>query len=251
MALQNIDGVNLQKKTSKAKVWPVQGVRVSSVTILPKLEARPAAKSSGWLVAVVVVIVLAAFSGGAWATWTTVQTKATVKQPVGQISAITTLDPVPLNFDQNQLNVVANFLPVLIEENRHIPTPEELRDKQRKEVLQSYLKDKKSPLAKDDAAVTALLETKNLKMILAISFVESNICIHHVSFNCSGIGGSTYFRKYKNFSAWAADFDLLLETRYKNLSVEEFRGRYVKPGSQNWVDGVYQILDELKAKNIE
>ncbi len=157
---------------------------------------------------------------------------------------------IPLEFDQSELNVVANMLPLLIEENHHEPTPEELAAAQRKKDLQKYLASRKSPLAEDDHALDTLLRTRNMKMILAISFVESNMCRKQVYYNCSGIGGSN-IRKYSGFSQWIADFDNLLERRYKGLAVEQFIGYYVQPGSQNWVDGVYQILGDLKDRHIE
>ena len=157
---------------------------------------------------------------------------------------------IPLQFDQSELNVVANMLPTLIEENHHDPSPEEIKAAQRKTDLKKYLASRKSPLAEDDRALDTLLRTRNMKMILAISFVESNMCRKQVYNNCSGIGGSN-IRKYKSFSQWIADFDNLLERRYKGLAVEQFIGYYVQPGSQNWVDGVYQVLDDLKDRHIE
>lgn len=158
--------------------------------------------------------------------------------------------PIPLQFEQSDLEIVANLLPILIEENRHEPTPEENADAKRKEALRNYLVRMKSPLAKDDGALEALLHARNMKMILAISFVESNICRHEVGYNCSGIGGSQ-IKKYDSFAGWINDFDSLLEKRYKNLPVEKFIGYYVQPGSQNWIDGVYQILGDLGARHID
>lgn len=251
MIRKSVDGLGSPKATLQKNFHEFKGPQVDSVTIDPKASGSSGIpKPARWLIVTTGVIILAAFCGGAWATWSTRQTNATLKQSVGQISATNTGDPVPLDFDQSQLNIVANLLPALIEQNRHDPTPEELRDKLRKMSLITYLAEKKSPLAKDEAAVNALLSAKNMKMILGISFVESNMCKKQVAFNCSGIGGSS-LRKYDGFAGWVKDFDNLLEKRYKNLTVDQFRGYYVQPGSQNWVDGVKQILAELKTNNLE
>lgn len=193
--------------------------------------------------------------GGTYLSWTS---DVSLADKEGQVQgAVTTVasdqtisTTISLEFDQSDLNIVANLLPVLIEENRHEPTPEEIAAARRKENLRQYLVHRKSPLAKEDTALDALLRSRNMKMMLAISFVESNMCRRQVAYNCSGIGGSN-MRKYPNFAGWIDDFDNLLERRYKGLAVEDFIGYYVQPGSQNWVDGVYQILGELKASNIE
>jgi hypothetical protein len=152
--------------------------------------------------------------------------------------------------NQQDLTVVANLIPILIEENRHQPTTQEIINIDRKIKLQNYLSEYKSPLAEDGEALDALLESKNMKMMLAIAFVEGKFCIKQLYKNCSGIGGSK-MRKYDSFADWIRDFDDLLERRYKGLEVEDFIGYYVQPGSKNWTDGVYQILGELKEKGIE
>jgi hypothetical protein len=121
----------------------------------------------------------------------------------------------------------------------------------RKQQIQAYLTDKHSPFADDDATLTALASAKNMKLILAISFVESNFGQHCYFFNCSGIGGSVpNLRKYKNYAEWVADFDKLLEEHYKGLAPEKFLGLYVQPGSPNWIFGVRQVLDEFKKQGI-
>jgi len=54
------------------------------------------------------------------------------------------------------LNIVANMLPLLIEQNRYEPTAEDKLNQERKDKLRAYLNKYKSPLAKDDAALNAL-----------------------------------------------------------------------------------------------
>jgi hypothetical protein len=92
-----------------------------------------------------------------------------------------------------------------------------------------------------------------MRMILAISFVESNFGKHCADNNCSGIGvdpSSGSWRRYKSTANWVLDFDRLLNRRYKDWAPEEMRGVYVNPGSNAWVVGVYQVLDELTAAGI-
>ena len=200
------------------------------------------------------VMLIIGLSAGAWLSWTSRFGQADREQSAGLVAGESTvLSPIaiPLQYDQSELNIVAaNLLPVLIEEKRHEPTPEELAAAKRKETLKNYLAYRKSPLAQEDEALEALLHSRNMKMILAISFVESNMCRKQLYHNCSGIGGSK-MRHYTNFAGWVEDFDNLLERRYKGLAVEDFIGYYVQPGSQNWVDGVYQILRELNRRQVE
>jgi hypothetical protein len=121
----------------------------------------------------------------------------------------------------------------------------------RKQIIAAYLKSKKSPLADDEGALEALANSRNMKMIIAISFVESNFGKHCYYYNCSGIGGSPpNLRKYANYAAWIQDFDNLLETRYKDLPVEKYLGLYVQPGSPNWLYGVKKVLGDFQELGI-
>ncbi len=158
----------------------------------------------------------------------------------------------PLDFSQEDLEVVTNMIPVLVEENRHEPTVEEIKNIERKVKLTKYLLSKKSPFGKDEETVQAFLDSKNMKVMIAISFVESTMGKRCYYNNCSGIGGyPPNLRKYENHAAWIRDFDSLLERRYKGVPIEKFMGLYVQPGSPNWINGVKQILGELKKQGIE
>lgn len=157
----------------------------------------------------------------------------------------------PLDFDQSNLEIVADLMPVLIEQNRHVPTAEELANAERTKKLKQYFTSRKSPFA-DDETVQAFLDSKNMKLMIAISFVESTMGKKCYYRNCSGIGGTPpNLRKYDNYAGWVKDFDDLLERRYKGLPIEKFMGLYVQPGSPNWLNGVKQILAELKERRIE
>lgn len=122
---------------------------------------------------------------------------------------------------------------------------------ERKAKLKAYLKSKNSPFADDDATIDAFANAKNMKMMVAISFVESTFGKNCYYFNCSGIGGTPpNLRKYDSYASWIKDFDSVLEKRYKDVPPEKFIGLYVQPGSPNWLYGVKQVLSEFDAQGI-
>lgn len=188
------------------------------------------------------------------------QQQSVVIQNQGLVAGAATTEPSepveqwvkPLDYSNDDLEVVANLLPLLIEEARHQPTAEEIANQQRRDNLRAYFQKWNSPFADSDETLDAFLHSSNMKMMIAISFVESTMgkkCYHH---NCSGIGGyPPNLRKYDSHAAWVRDFDSLLERRYKGWPVEKFLGVYVQPGSPNWLNGVKQILAELDAADIE
>lgn len=108
--------------------------------------------------------------------------------------------------------------------------------------LQAYLENHNSPL-KD--YTSQLLTHGNWKTLLAISFVESNMCIHNLRYNCSGIGGPGHFRQYKDFGDWVNDMSNLLDTHYNGWTLDKMNGTYVQPKSTNWAYGSKKILAEL------
>lgn len=108
--------------------------------------------------------------------------------------------------------------------------------------LKAYLENNHSPLAD---YTTELLSKSNWQKIVAISFVESNMCVHHYYYNCSGIGGQEYLRKYKNFGEWIDDMSTLLDTRYNGWSLDKMNGVYVQPKSYNWGLGSKKVLADL------
>ncbi|HVY67650.1 MAG TPA: hypothetical protein VHA30_02005 [Patescibacteria group bacterium] len=120
--------------------------------------------------------------------------------------------------------------------------------------LQSYLEDHSSPLA--DSAAT-LVDYPNWKRALAISLVESHMCLYTPkvktkagwveSHNCSGIGGDSY-RVYNSYVDWFVDMNNLLgQPNYINRPIEKFINYYVQPGSANWLYGVKKTEKELTA----
>ena len=114
--------------------------------------------------------------------------------------------------------------------------------------VQAYLGDHNSPFG---PFTNTLLSCPDWKRVLAISFVESNMGIHHYYYNSSGIGGQEYLRKYSDYGAWMNDMCKLLQTRYNNVSLERMNGWYVQPASKNWILGsnkIYTALVQLEAK---
>jgi len=112
--------------------------------------------------------------------------------------------------------------------------------------LQAYLQDHNSPL---QGYTSQLLSKSNWKQVLAISFVESNMCVHDYVYNCSGIGGQEYLRKYNNFGEWIDDMSNVLATRYEGWTLDKMDGVYVQPYSYNWKLGskkIYAQLTELE-----
>ncbi len=110
------------------------------------------------------------------------------------------------------------------------------------QALKTYLTNHNSPLAD---YTDVLLKHDNWDKIVAISFVESNMCQHHYVYNCSGIGGQAYLRKYHNFGEWIDDMSNLLHQHYEGWSIDKMNGVYVQPKSRNWGIGANKILTEL------
>jgi hypothetical protein len=154
-------------------------------------------------------------------------------------------------FSQQVIDVASPVFGAFVKDNRDEVQPENDQVAIRKEKLRAYLESKKSPFAKEETALDAFAESRNMKMMVAISFVESTFGKNCYYFNCSGIGGTPpKLRKYNNYAEWIKDFDDLLERRYKDVPPEDFIGLYVQPGSPNWIHGVKQVLREFDEQGI-
>ncbi len=155
-------------------------------------------------------------------------------------------------FSQQVIDVASPVFAAFVKQNREVKDIEAERLAIRKERLKAYLESKKSPFAEDDETIEAFASSKNMKMMVAISFVESTFGKNCYYFNCSGIGGTPpTLRKYNSYSEWIKDFDELLERRYKDIPPEKFIGLYVQPGSPNWIYGVNQVIGEFEEQQIE
>lgn len=154
-------------------------------------------------------------------------------------------------FSQQVIDVASPIFGTLVKENREVVEPEVDQVAIRKEKLRAYLLSKKSPFAQEETALDAFAASRNMKMMVAISFVESTFGKNCYYYNCSGIGGTPpKLRKYNSYAEWIVDFDDLLERRYKDIPPEDFIGLYVQPGSPNWIYGVKQVLREFEEQGI-
>lgn len=155
-------------------------------------------------------------------------------------------------FSQKVIDVASPVFAKLIKDNREERDIDAELVALRKEKLRTYLKSKKSPFAEDEEALDAFVNSKNMKLMVSISFVESTFGKNCYYYNCSGIGGTPpNLRKYDSYAEWIRDFDDLLERRYKDVPPEEFIGLYVQPGSANWLYGVKQVIREFEEQDIE
>ncbi len=200
--------------------------------------------------AAVLLVGFVSFGGGMYAEWSSRTSHASADVISDQVLGSESFVGPAQNISPDE--AIQTFVQLLDEEKTDIAAVDQYEI--RKDALRAYLATKHSPLAEDDKALDALLHARNMKMILAISFVESNFCRRYVDHNCSGIGvepSHPAWRKYKGFANWVFDFDSLLERRYKNWTPEQMIGKYVVPGSKNWENGVKQVLAELKKAGIE
>ena len=118
-------------------------------------------------------------------------------------------------------------------------------------LIQSYLESQNSPLA---IYAPYFAAEEDYKTIIAISNSESNMGLHCYYNNCSGIFGGSGLKKYKNYPEWIADFQALIDKRYKGMTLSQMNGVYVQPRSLNWLAAstkVYQDLSTLEQKQLD
>ncbi len=177
-------------------------------------------------------------------------------EPIGNSrfynAAATTTEEGIRTFSQQVIDITSPILAAFVKDNRQEVDLVATELAVRKSKLKAYLISKHSPFADDETTLDAFVASKNMRMMVAISFVESTYGQHCYYYNCSGIGGTPpTLRKYNNYAEWVKDFDQLLEKRYKNVPPEKFIGFYVQPGSPNWIYGVKQVLREFNEQGIE
>jgi hypothetical protein len=111
--------------------------------------------------------------------------------------------------------------------------------------LEEYLTKYKSPFVNH---IETLRKQPEMKRILAISFVESNMGKRCYYYNCSGITLRTgKLKKYASYDEWIIDLNDLLQRRYNGWQYKDMLGVYVVPGSQNWLRGTTKVHAELDA----
>jgi len=210
---------------------------------IPKTHSQVVAWFAERLILLSVVIAALAFSAG-------ILFNLYVSPPLAQSQAYTNLVAKAKSAKEQIIDLASPIFSKFLNDNRKAELAKAALAL-RQEQIRKYLISKGSPFAADEATLAALANSKNMKLILAISFVESNFGKHCYYYNCSGIGGTPpNLRKYNSYAEWVADFDQLLESRYKGLPPEKFIGLYVQPGSPNWIYGVHQVLNEFDRLSI-
>ncbi len=215
--------------------------KLVSATGIPEAYSETTAWFAERLILAAVCIATASFASGVLFT-------VYLSEPIGNSQAYDYLASRAAVAKEQFIDFASPIFEKLLADNYEDKIKKAELDK-RKQQIKEYLLGKQSPFARDDDALAALAQSKNMKLILAISFVESNFGKHCFYYNCSGIGGPN-LRRYESYAEWVTDFDNLLENRYKGLPPEKFLGLYVQPGSPNWLYGVRQILNEFKKQGI-
>lgn len=131
--------------------------------------------------------------------------------------------------------------------------------------LKQYLEAKKSPMA---AIPETLLAQGNVKLIIAISFAESNYCRQIPkqlvkgawipNYNCWGVGGSSGLQKYgSDISAAVIKFNTFLNSSpkkkpYAKQTFDEMNGVYCQNANYagkecpNWEEKLQKVYKELE-----
>ena len=152
------------------------------------------------------------------------------------------VESAPLIFEidiPNSLNVSIGDLPIA---SNGVDTEKIIR-------LQEYLK-KKNPLLVNYADVLA--RQYHYRLVLGISFAESNFCKHQIrANNCWGIGG-TNPEKYPTLADGIVRAnDLIQKYHDRGLTNPKLmRNRWVGWQNDSWIRAVNQITTELESQGI-
>ncbi len=200
------------------------------------------------------VAVLVAFSGGIWAALSTPKINAVADTDSPKQANYQVLLPDAHLPPQNTTSLSNNVLfntPIEYLQNYLASVAEPDIIAQRRGALANYLTEKKSPLAE---AAETIAQQPHWQLILAIAFAESTLGKNCADNNCSNIGvgpGHPSWRKYSSYQAWVVDFNRLLDKKYKDQTLRQMCGVYVKPCNPNWLLATQQVLTELKDRGIE
>lgn len=116
-------------------------------------------------------------------------------------------------------------------------------------VLQEYLASKNSPLAPH---AEALLKQYHYRLIIGISFAESNFCKHQIRpHNCWGIGGGRP-EAYPNYElAFTRANNLIQKYHDGGLTTPKLmRNRWVGWQNHSWIVAVNQVTSQLEARGL-
>lgn len=160
------------------------------------------------------------------------------------VSLAQTTTTSPLEFEINNLSNISipkeNYLAYVLAAD----IPQKPKDP-RIEPMQAYLINKNSPLAN---YAEVLLEQYHYRLILGISFAESNFCkVQIMPNNCWGIGGSNP-EKYQTLADGVIRANELIQ-KYQDLGMTTpklMRDTWVGWKNDNWIVAVEQITKELE-----
>lgn len=254
-----MDGIRKKQQKQEIAHAPrrVVSPHISSVLVLPKVKTVHIERKKYNRVALlcsIVLVVGTAFGAGMNAASRTQETFAEEPSvPAGE---------VPFSLGSGNLGPVSSvtndiLFNVPIEQlegyfaSQNKPDPKAQALATRAEKIRIFLEEKKSPFAEFADTIAA---QPHWQLILAISFAESTLGKKCADNNCSNIGvkpGHSMWRTYPSLKEWVVDFNSLLERRYKDWTLEDMCGVYVKPCNTNWMLATTQILGELKDQNIE
>lgn len=255
-----MDGI--EKKQQKQEMLPrvrrVVSPRVSSVLILPEVQLEEAFHKKYNKVALLCIMLLVVGTAfGAGMNFASHTPEILAEEPSVPAGAV----PFSLGNSGNlgpvssvQNDILFN-LPIeqleLYFASQHKPDPEAQAVATRAEKIRLFLEERGSPFAEFADTIAA---QPHWQLILAISFAESTLGKKCSDNNCSNIGvkpGHSMWRTYPSLKEWVIDFNSLLERRYKDWTLEDMCGVYVKPCNSNWMLATTQILGELKEQGVE
>lgn len=274
LGFDGITGISNKQKTVSSKQTAVnyktgQGFRHKQI----KPDYRQLAIRAKWpfnffpigrkhlALGLAVMLLFSGFGFGFWSAFATEKSRAEFSfeggAPLinrGPIALMPAPDDALLNLNSQDLyNMPLDRLEATFAQQQELLVQQQ-QEKQiwtRAEKIQKYLQSKDSPLAE---AARTIAEQPHWRLILAITFAESSWGKNCVNNNCSNIGvkpGHELWHTYKTYDDWVADFNQLLERRYKDWTLDQMCGVYVKPCNQNWLLATTQALDELKQAGIE
>lgn len=112
-------------------------------------------------------------------------------------------------------------------------------------ILAAYLKDKRSPMAEQ---AKAILEQNNYRLLLGISFAESNFCKYQIrTYNCWGIGGTNPEAYHTYAEAFARADELIQKYQDSGLvTPQQMRNRWVGWQNHSWPIAVSQVVSDLE-----
>lgn len=165
------------------------------------------------------------------------------------ITLATTVRDTPLYFDVENIAPIQTAKAEIVDaEVEQVFTAPAMPDP-RVSGLQRYLEDKRSPMA---PYAETLLGQYHYRLIIGISFAESNFCKYNIRpYNCWGIGGGRP-ESYADYPAAFERADQLIE-RYHNRGMttpKTMRTTWVGWHNDNWIIAVEQVIREMEAAGL-